>query len=87
MGAELGVEVTHVGSDGVPRDVQFIRDLWLRQVGRQVAQYPDLAAAQRLERRLQPGRRRGPFPGQQVEDLGDQGGVCGAVVGVADMGY
>jgi hypothetical protein len=36
--AELGVEMAYVGSDCVPRDMQFIRDLRCRQVGRQVAQ-------------------------------------------------
>src|ERR1700733_8742357 len=33
VGVELYVEMAHVGSDGVPRDVQLIRDLWGRQVG------------------------------------------------------
>jgi hypothetical protein len=76
--------MAHVGSDRVPRDVQFVGDLRCRQVGGQVAQDPDLAFAERFERRIRSvGRRRGSFPGQQVEDPGDQGGVCGAVPGVA----
>ena len=66
------------------RDGQLAGDLRRRQVGRQVAQHADLAVAERLERRPRPGgRRRGPVPGQQVQDLGDQGGVRGALPGLA----
>jgi hypothetical protein len=82
--AELGVQVAHVGLDGVRRHGQLAGNLRRRQVRRQVAQYADLAVAQRLERRPRlTGRRRGPFPGQQVEDLGQQRGVRGALPGVA----
>src|SRR6185437_7065139 len=49
-----------------------------------VATDPDLALAERLERRPRPGRpRRGAVPGQQVQDLGDQRGVRGALPGLA----
>ena len=59
-------------------------DLRRRQVGWQVAQHPDLAVAERLERRPWPGSpRRGPVPGQQVEDLSDQGGMRSALPGLA----
>ena len=88
--AELGVQVTHVSADGVDREEQLIGDLGSGEVGRQVAQHPDLAvgelfiqAAAAGPSRLAAGRRREPVPGEQVLDLGDQGRVGGAVPGVA----
>jgi hypothetical protein len=49
----------------------------------QVAQHADLAVAERLEGRLWScGARRGRPSRQEAEDLGDQGGVRGAVPGV-----
>ncbi len=53
--AELGVQVAHMGLDGVGGDVEFVRDFGCRQVSRKVAQDPDLAFAERLQRRLWPG--------------------------------
>jgi hypothetical protein len=53
------------------------------RLGRQVAQHPDLAVAQRLQRQLRPGGRRGSTAGQQAEDLDDQGGVRCSVPGLA----
>jgi hypothetical protein len=83
VGAELGVQVAHLRLDGVERDVQFAGDFRPRQVGRQVAQYAQFALAQRLHRQPRPrGRRRGSVSGQQAEDLSDQGGVGGAVLGL-----
>jgi hypothetical protein len=81
--AELGVQVAQVGPDGVTRDVQLAGDLRPGQVGRQVAQHPDLAVAQRLRRRPRPGGRRGSPAGQQAQDLSDQRGVRGALPGLA----
>jgi len=82
--AELGVQVAQVGLDGARRDGELGGDLRCRQLGRQVAQYAEFAAAERFEQRPRPGgRRRGPVPGQQAEDLGDQGGVRGALAGAA----
>ena len=73
-----------MGPDGVVRDVQLAGDLRPCQVGRQVAQYPDLAVAQGLQRRLQFGGRRGESAsGQQAKDVGDQGGVGGVLPDVA----
>ena len=43
--AELGVQVAHVGLDGACRDGELPGDLRRRQVGWQVSQRPDLAAA------------------------------------------
>jgi len=54
-----------------------------RQVGGQVAQHPDLAAAERIKQRPRRGPRRERVAGLQVHDPGDQGGVCGALPGVA----
>src|SRR6516165_4623230 len=69
VGAELGVQGTHVELDGVGRDVQLAGDFRPGQVGGQVAQHPQLAVAQRLQRLRRPGRRRGgPVPGEQAED-------------------
>jgi hypothetical protein len=82
--AELAVQVADVGPDGVVREVQLAGDLGHGQVGGQVAQQPDLAIAQRLQRRLRPGRRRGErASGEQAEDVGDQGSVRGALWGLA----
>jgi hypothetical protein len=53
--AKLGVQVAHMGLDGVGRDVEFVRDFGCRQVSREVAQDPNLASAERLQRRLRPG--------------------------------
>jgi hypothetical protein len=39
--------------------------------------------AERLERRLRPGGWRRPVSGQQIEDLGDQGGMRGTLPGPA----
>jgi hypothetical protein len=79
--AELRVQVAHVGSDDVQRDVQFAGDLRHGEVGRQVAQDPDLAVA---EWRLRPGGRRRRAPsGQQAADLRGQGGVRGRLPGMA----
>jgi len=88
--AELGLQVARMDADGVHREEQLIGDLGSREVGRQVAQHPDLAegelfiqAATASPSRLAAGRRRGPVPGEQALDLGDQGGVDRAVPGVA----
>jgi hypothetical protein len=82
--AELGVQVAQVGADGVVRDVQLARDLRRGQVGRQVAEHVQLAVAQRLPRRLRVGGRwGGPVSREQAEDVGDQGGVRGALPGLA----
>ena len=43
--AELGVQVAHMGADGVDRDVQLAGDLRPREIGRQVAQHAQLALA------------------------------------------
>ena len=73
-----------MGADGVVRDVQLAGDLRPSQVGRQVAQHPQLAVAQRLQQRLQRGGPPGELaPGEQAEDVADQGGVRGALPGVA----
>jgi hypothetical protein len=45
VGAELGVQGTQVGLDGVDRDIQFAGDFRPGQVGGQVAQHPQLAGA------------------------------------------
>src|SRR5258707_13008991 len=50
---ELGEDVVDVSVDGVQRDEQFAGDLRPGQVGRQVAQHPQLARAE-----LPGGRRR-----------------------------
>jgi len=88
--AELGLQVARMDADGVHREEQLIGDLGSREVGRQVAQHPDLAegelfiqAAAANPSRLAAGRRRGPVPGEQALDLGDQGGVGRAVPGAA----
>jgi len=79
-----------MGADGVHRHAQLIGDLVRREVGWQVAQDAGLAvgelfiqAAAAGPSRLAAGRRRGPVPGAQALDLDDQGGVGGAVPGVA----
>ena len=46
--AELGVQVAHVGGDGVHRHGQLAGDLLRRQVGRQVTQDASLAVGERL---------------------------------------
>src|ERR1700733_7897631 len=88
--AELGEEVAYVRPDRVHRQGQLAGDLRRGQVGRQVAQYPDLGLAQRIyqaEGACWPGRalRRpwlwfcgwsfGWFRGEQVTDLSRQGGL------------
>ena len=84
-GAELGVQVPGVGLDGVGGDRQLAGDFRSGQAGGQVAQDAGLAGAERLRQRPGPGGRRrpvprpGPGPGEQAADLGDQGGVGGAV--------
>jgi LuxR family transcriptional regulator, maltose regulon positive regulatory protein len=92
VGAELGVEVAHVGLDGVDRDVQLAGDFRPGQVGRQVAQHAQLAVAQRFHRqpgprgprrRRQIALRRGTVAGERAENLGDQGDVGGAAPGLA----
>src|SRR5258708_5165834 len=73
---ELGEDVVDVSVDGVQRDEQFAGDLRPGQVGRQVAQHPQLARAE-----LPGGRRRirvagrGDEPWQHVEDVGAERGV------------
>src|SRR5512132_1283903 len=59
-GLELGVDVADVGVDGVDRDRQFAGDLGSGEVGRQVAQHPELAWAELLG-----WRRRGLVVGWQ----------------------
>src|SRR5580693_10002792 len=57
VGAELGVQAADVALDGVGGYRQLAGDFWPGQVGWQVAQHADLAAADRLEqRRCQPRR-------------------------------
>ena len=46
--AELGVQVAHVGGDGVHRQGQLAGDLLRRQVGGQVTQDASLAVGERL---------------------------------------
>src|SRR5260370_11190008 len=73
---ELGEDVGDVSVDGVQREEQLAGDLRRGQVGRQVAQHPQLARAE-----LPGGRRRirvagrGDEPWQHVEDVGAERGV------------
>ena len=84
MGAKLGVEVPHVRLDGVRRQVDLGRDLWHREVGRQVAEDAALTLAERLAQSVLSAVRRCGFPsGQQVQNFGDQRGVRGATSGMA----
>jgi hypothetical protein len=46
--AELGVQVAHMGADGVHRQGQFLGDLGSGEVGREVAQDADLAVGERF---------------------------------------
>jgi hypothetical protein len=59
--------MAHVGSDGVPRNVQFGRDLWLRQVGRQEHHVTEVHAApapaeEQIDRTLAPATTCGNGP-------------------------
>ena len=78
--AELGVQVAHMGRDGVRRYVQLVGDLACRKVSRQVAQDADLAFSERIGQGLRPGGRCGwrAWTGEQAEELGDQRGVRAA---------
>jgi len=75
-----------MGADCIHRHAQLTGDLVRREVGRQIAQDAGLAVRELLIQaaiagpsRVAAGRRRGPVPGEQGLDLGDQGGVGGAV--------
>jgi hypothetical protein len=72
---ELVVDVTHVRSDGVLRQIELIGDLRHGQVGGQVAQDAGLGLAERLTQALRCGGRDGgpARPGEQAQDVGDQG--------------
>jgi NADPH-dependent 2,4-dienoyl-CoA reductase/sulfur reductase-like enzyme len=76
VSAELGVQVVHVGFDGVGRDIQLAGDLWPRQVGRQVAQPQDLAVAQRLQRRAAARQAAARSAGRPVSSGCRRSGRC-----------
>jgi hypothetical protein len=74
-----------MGADGVQRHGQLIGDLAPGEVGRQVAQDASLAVGELFIQAVAVGPsrlaagRRGSGLWEQVQDLGDQGGVSGAV--------
>jgi hypothetical protein len=84
VAVELGVKAAHVGLYGVGRDMQFVRDVWCPEVGRQVTLRAQFALAQRLVQRPRSSEpRRGRVSSELTLDLRDQRGVGGAMPGVA----
>jgi hypothetical protein len=77
--AELGVDVPHVGGNGVYRQEELAGDFRRGEVSRQVAQDADLAVGERVFGALCPralGLGRGRLR-EQIEDPGDERGVDG----------
>ena len=76
VGVELGVEMLEVGLDGVDRHVQLARDFLVGEVGRQVAQDPQFALAERFGQARRLARRRcALLAGKQIQDLEEEGTV------------
>ena len=81
---ELGVDVAQVRADRVRGDEQLGRDLGRLQVARQVSDDAQLRVAERLPQRRGVAARARRRAGEDVDDLGEQRCVGGAVAaGVA----
>ncbi len=79
--AELAVQVADVSVDGVHRQIEFGGDFRLGEIGRKVAQYPELGLGARLSQAFGPLRPGGPV--QKGQDLRDERSVHRSLAAVA----